>query len=318
MPIDLVTFALKPNSVLIVALLLAWLWDAVLGEPPNVWHPVAWLGRLLKPLGERLIPQADFVAFSGGALIWTAFAVGLGFSAYVWQRQATTWPLWLAAPALALVLKPMFAWRMLRDEVASVEKALTHSVEAARTQLSRLVSRDVTTMQADAIRESAIETLAENLNDSVVAPLFWFAVAGLPGAVVYRFANTADAMWGYRGRYEWAGKWAAHADDVLSWLPARITALLLWPWGHFSQLYKEAQRTPSPNGGWPMAAMALHLGVCLRKPGTYVLNGGAPAPTAMQLTRAVRVAQRVAWTAMLLVLVMLSISVLRGAPGVRP
>ncbi len=301
-----------------MALLLAWLWDATLGEPPNVLHPAAWLGRLLKPIGEWLVTQSDFVAFIGGALAWIVLAVILALAACLWQNVVVSWPLWLAAPSLAMVLKPMFAWRMLRDEVASVEKALTHSVEAARTQLSRLVSRDVTTMQADAIRESAIETLAENLNDSVVAPLFWFAVAGLPGAVVYRFANTADAMWGYRGRYEWAGKWAAHADDVLSWLPARITALLLWPWGHFSQLYKEAQRTPSPNGGWPMAAMALHLGVCLRKPGTYVLNGGAPAPTAMQLTRAVRVAQRVAWTAMLLVLVMLSISALRGAPGVRP
>jgi adenosylcobinamide-phosphate synthase len=82
------------------------------------------------------------------------------------------------------------------------------------------------------VRESAIESLAENLNDSVVAPLFWFALLGLPGAALYRFANTADAMWGYPGmrggRYwQWAGKWAARADDVLSWLPARITALLL-------------------------------------------------------------------------------------------
>ena len=272
MPIDLAAFASKPNSILIGALLLAWLWDAALGEPPNLWHPVAWLGRLRKPLGERLVLQADFVAFSGGALIWIAFAAGSGFSAYLWQREAATWPLWLAAPSLALVLKPMFAWRMLRDEVAAVEQAFTHSIGAARTQLSRLVSRDVTNMQADAIRESAIETLAENLNDSVVAPLFWFAIAGLPGAVVYRFANAADAMWGYRGRYEWA----AHADDALSWLPARITALLLWPRGHFSRIKKEAQRTPSHNGGWPMAAMAPHLGVCLSKPGTYVLNGGRP------------------------------------------
>ncbi len=89
------------------------------------------------------------------------------------------------------------------------------------------------------MRESAIESLAENLNDSVVAPIFWFVLFGLPGAALYRFANTADAMWGYRGlrhgvNWEWAGKWAARADDVLSWLPARLTALLLvlcsgWP-----------------------------------------------------------------------------------------
>lgn len=276
MPIDLAAFASKPNSILIGALLLAWLWDAALGEPPNLWHPVAWLGRLRKPLGERRVLQADFVAFSGGALIWIAFAAGSGLSAYLWQREAATWPLWLAAPSLALVLKPMFAWRMLRDEVAAVEQALTHSIGAARTQLFRLVSRYVTNMHADAVRESAIETLAENLNDSVVAPLFWLAIAGLPGAVVYRFANTANAMWGYRGGYEWSGKWggarrrravmAAGAHHRTSTLAAAVL---------FAGK-KEAQRTPSPNGGWPMAAMALHLGVCLSKPGTYVLNGGRP------------------------------------------
>ncbi|WP_143760170.1 CobD/CbiB family cobalamin biosynthesis protein, partial [Colwellia marinimaniae] len=92
---------------------------------------------------------------------------------------------------------------------------------------------DVQPLDATAVRESAIESLAENLSDSVIAPLFWFVLLGLPGAALYRFANTADAMWGYPGmrggRYwQWAGKWAARADDVLSWLPARLTALLLW------------------------------------------------------------------------------------------
>jgi adenosylcobinamide-phosphate synthase len=138
------------------------------------------------------------------------------------------------------------------------------------------------------VRESAIESLAENLNDSLVAPLFWFVLLGLPGAAVYRFANTADAMWGYRGErngrdWTWFGKWAARADDVLSWLPARLTALLLalaalqWPPG----VAREARRTPSPNSGWPMAAMALLLGVRLAKPEVYALNAeGRPAEAA--------------------------------------
>jgi len=136
---------------------------------------------------------------------------------------------------LALLLKPLLAWRMLRDEVQAVEDALAVSLDAGRQRLSRIVSRDTRALTETEVRESAIETLAENLNDSVVAPVFWFVLLGLPGAVVYRFANTADAMWGYRGmhngRYwEWAGKWAARADDVLSWLPARVTALLLGSW----------------------------------------------------------------------------------------
>jgi len=116
---------------------------------------------------------------------------------------------------------------------------------------------------------------------------------GLPGAVVYRFANTADAMWGYRNlRWEWAGKWAARADDVLSWLPARLTALVLFSvaWAMTARsprsalswvaVVLEARKTPSPNSGWPMATMALALGVSLRKPGVYTLNpcGRNPGP----------------------------------------
>jgi adenosylcobinamide-phosphate synthase len=136
------------------------------------------------------------------------------------------------------------------------------------------------------------------LHDSVVAPVFWFLLLGLPGAALYRFANTADAMWGYKGVYqgrhwEWAGKWAARADDVLSWLPARLTAaaLALAAGGLAPRvLRREARRTPSPNSGWPMAAMALGLGVCLHKPGVYALNGAGRAPQVADTAGAVRLA----------------------------
>ena len=203
--------------------------------------------------------------------------------AFCWGLQWAALQLhWLLATALvALLLKPLFAWRMLCDEVLAVEAALARSLPEGRERLARLVSRDVAQLDALQVRESAIESLAENLNDSVVAPLFWFALLGLPGAALYRFANTADAMWGYPGmrggRYwQWAGKWAARADDVLSWLPARITALLLaltvrgLP---LRTLARQARKTPSPNSGWPMAAMSMALGVRLAKPGVYVLNG---------------------------------------------
>ncbi len=281
-------------ALLAAALLLAWAWDAALGEPRNALHPVAWLGRVLGALGRGLLRLPPAAALAGGALAWLALALCLAVLAWAWQRQALALPAWLAAPALALVLKPMFAWRMLRDEVAAVEQALAKGLAPARGRLARLVSRDVSQFEESALRETAIETLAENLNDSVVAPLFWFAVAGLPGAVVYRFANTADAMWGYRGRWEWAGKFAARADDVLSWLPARITGLALAPLRLWPQLAALARCTPSPNGGWPMGAMALRLGVCLRKPGVYALIVAAPPPTAGQLRQALRVAGRVA------------------------
>jgi adenosylcobinamide-phosphate synthase len=164
------------------------------------------------------------------------------------------------------------------------------------------------------VRESAIETLAENLSDSVIAPLFWFAVLGLPGAALYRLANTADAMWGYPGwrgqgaqrrHWQWAGKWAARADDVLNWLPARITAALLalvargvsWP-----ALRRDAAVTPSPNGGWPMGAMAQALGVHLSKPGVYQLNPQGRAPQAIDVQHAVGFASKVVLVKVLLAL----------------
>lgn len=289
-----------------LAVALAWALDALFGEPPNAWHPVAWLGWLLAAVGARLLRWPPRRAFVGGALAWLLMAGALGMAAThieaALNAMAGPW-VWLTALLTALLLKPCFAWRMLRDEVAAVEHALAHSLDAGRARIARLASRDASGLDADAVRETAIETLAENLNDSLVAPLFWYVVAGLPGAVLYRFANTADAMWGYRGPWEWAGKWAAHADDVLSWLPARLTALLLAPgWvlgglDRWCQLRREAGRTASPNGGWPMAAMALQLGVRLRKPGVYALHAAALSPQRKHHVAALRHATRVAWAA---------------------
>jgi adenosylcobinamide-phosphate synthase len=229
-----------------------------------------------------------------GALAWCAGALAVAALAAALQWAVLAWlPGWAAALLLGLALKPLLAWRMLRDEVQAVETALGHSLDAGRARLAMLVSRDVAALDAGMVRESAIESLSENLNDSVVAPLFWFLVAGLPGAALFRFANTADAMWGYRtvrgGRdWEWAGKWAARADDVLGWVPARITALLLCPVRAWAALAREARRTASPNSGWPMAAMALRLGVRLRKPGVYALHAGGRAPVAADVARALR------------------------------
>jgi adenosylcobinamide-phosphate synthase len=277
---------MSDSSLLSISLAAAWLVDALCGEPPQRWHPVAWLGRVLGPVGNVARACAPAAAFTLGALAWLALAALLVAAAWWLEHAARELPMWLGVPLLAIMLKPMFAWRMLRDETAAVQTSLCKgALEVARERLSRLVSRNVSSFDEALLRESALESLAENLNDSVIAPLFWAAIAGLPGAVLYRFANTADAMWGYRGAWEWAGKWAAHADDVLSWLPARLTALLLAPRVCFAQparLAQEAARTPSPNGGWPMAALALALGVRLRKPGVYELNAHAASPEARQ------------------------------------
>ena len=330
-----ILFSVPAGTALIVssALLLAFGIDRYLGEPPVRWHPVVWIGNYLGWVGRRLAPPAasgtgltairpDFKRFWLGALAWCA-GIAIVFIVSWWLQYAllslpnVLGPLpggVLAALGLGLALKPMLAWAMLRREAQAVEVALGQSLPAGRERLSWLVSRDVTQLTEAQVRESAIETLAENLNDSVVAPLFWFVLLGLPGAALYRFANTADAMWGYPGVYQgrnwaWAGKWAARADDGLSWLPARLTAMLLalvsgaqcadgtpgapQATSFLSRLRAEAARTPSPNSGWPMAAMALALDVSLHKPGVYVLNAGGKAPKAPDLSQAIVYASKV-------------------------
>ncbi|MBV1732945.1 MAG: adenosylcobinamide-phosphate synthase CbiB [Hydrogenophaga sp.] len=286
-----------------VALLIDRLW----GEPAARWHPVVWMGAYLEWAGQRMAPLMGDPAppglkvFARGALAWLLGAAVVVVMALGVVALLSDAPVWLQALALGVLLKPLLAWRMLRDEVRAVETALAESLDAGRARLAWLVSRDVSALDAAQVRESAIETLAENLNDSVVAPLFWFAVAGLPGAALYRFANTADAMWGYRGErqgrdWTWAGKWAARADDVLSWLPARITAALLGLLGAAStlkQLPSQASLTPSPNSGWPMAAMALVLGVSLAKPGVYTLHPDGHRPQAADTVLALQLAGRV-------------------------
>lgn len=271
--------------------------DRLFGEPPARLHPVVAMGRYLAAFEARLLSLAPRQAFAAGALAWTAgAALAVALAAWV-QALLRQWLDPGSSPALALaigvLLKPLLAWRMLEREVEAVEHALADGIDAGRAQVARLASRDTSALDADGVRETAIETLAENLNDSVIAPLFWFALAGLPGAALYRFSNTADAMWGYRGRWEWAGKWAARADDVLSWLPARLTALALLPApSRWRALRAQARQTPSPNGGWPMGAMALALDVRLRKPGVYALNASARSPHAGDTVRAIGLQRR--------------------------
>jgi adenosylcobinamide-phosphate synthase len=289
------------TSLLLPLAMATALWvDRRFGEPPTWAHPVVAMGRYLGAF--QLQRQRPALAFMGGALAWCAGAALAGLAGYALESAlwlallpwAAPWRLLLAGLLLGLLLKPLLAWRMLADEVAAVDAALAQSLDAGRAQLARLVSRDVRALDATQVREAAIETLAENLNDSVIAPLFWFVIAGLPGAALYRFANTADAMWGYRDEREWSGKWAARADDVLGWLPARLTALaLLLPrLGLWPALRREAGHTPSPNSGWPMAAAALRLGLCLAKPGVYALNASGRSPQAQDLTLAIALCRR--------------------------
>jgi adenosylcobinamide-phosphate synthase len=283
-----------------VSIILALLIDRWWGEPPASIHPVVWMGYYLKRIGRDLPSHTPGMALFLGALGWL---VGAGLVAAVYGLagfELAKLPPWLDVILTALLLKPLFALRLLLREVSAVETALGQGLGPGRARLALIVSRDTTNLDPDEIRESSLESLAENLSDSVIAPLFWFALFGLAGTAVYRFANTADAMWGYRGRWEWAGKFAARADDLLNLIPARITAivlLLLGPnrWPLLWRLPREAARTASPNSGWPMGALALTLNVRLRKPQIYALNAEGRSPSAADTSTALRRAEAAAW-----------------------
>jgi len=262
-----------------------------LGEPPTRLHPVVWMGRYLQQARRGWRARTAAAQWREGAADWAlgalvVTAAGLLGSAAPWPGQG-------------VLLKPLLARRALFGAVAEVHAALKRGdLPEARRQLAwHLVSRDTAQLSASEVAGAAIESLAENLSDSVVAPLLMFRLGGLPVAALYRYANTADAMWGYRtSELEWPGKTAARADDLLNLAPARLTALCALLAAGQPQAWRvwrrDRRRTSSPNAGHPMAAFAGALGLRLDKRGVYVLNAAGRAPTPADLPRALRLAQR--------------------------
>ncbi len=242
----------------IVALALEWL----LGDPPNRWHPVAWFGRWAGWCEG--IGYAD--ARASGVMTWS-LAVLPPLALVLGASILFGWPF----DALALWL--CIGWKSLFTHVRAVLDA--PDVMRARQAVSRIVSRDAAAMTREEARRAALESLAENASDAVVAPLFWFALLGAPGAAAYRMINTLDAMWGYRNaRYRCFGWWAACVDDAANWLPARLTAWLMLrvgsgaPW---REVRAQAETHASPNAGWPEAALA-HA-ACVKLGGSVMRDG---------------------------------------------
>lgn len=268
---------------------LALLMDGVFGEYPAALHPVVWIGKLISA-GLRLAPDAGWRRqFIFGAFL-TLFIVGVSTgTAWLLMQTAGIDPI-VEILVGAWLLKSAFALRELGRAGLRVVKLLEEDKPAeARMALRSLCSRDPSELSREQLLAATIESLAENASDSVVAPLFYFLLLGVPGAVAYRAINTLDAMIGYRGRFEALGKFAARLDDVANLIPARLTALLFlltgWLLGGkvrqgWRMLVRDGAKTPSPNGGRPMAAMAGLLDVQLDKPGVYSLGDpGTPLTT---------------------------------------
>lgn len=250
-----------------MAVVLAMLLDALLGEPKWLWdrvpHPAVMMGRAIGWLDQRLNDRTR------GAGVVAVFAMVIG-AIIIGGLLAAVPGIWVDVIVGAMLI----AQRSLVDHVQAVGDALRLSVGDGRMQVARIVGRDVRDMDGPAVARGAIESAAENLSDGVIAPVFWFLLAGLPGLLAYKMVNTADSMIGYRTeKYEAFGWAAAKLDDVLNFVPARLTALLIWavaatraPW---RTIRSDAALHRSPNAGWPEAAMAPALDVSLAGPRSY-------------------------------------------------
>ena len=270
--------------------------DLLIGEPPSAVHPVVAIGGAVVAL-ERRVPRSHAGQLVYGAIIAAGLPLAIAGIARATDRLLKRLPPPLRVVALSFALKPSFAIRSLLEAGRLVQADLSAGdVEGARGHSAALVSRDTSMLGISHLRAAAIESLTENLTDSVVAPLLAYCVAGLPGAYWYRCVNTLDSMIGYRGRFEWIGKTAARLDDLANFIPARISAGLLivsapFIGGSSTQglrlLLEDRRRTESPNAGWTMAAAAGSLGVRLEKQGQYVLNrnGREPGPSDIATAR---------------------------------
>ncbi|SHI47948.1 adenosylcobinamide-phosphate synthase [Shimia gijangensis] len=251
-------------TILCLALLL----DALLGEPRWLWsrlpHPAIVMGKLIG-WGDRRLNFAPSQKVKGtafiAALVIAMACLGYAISCFGWLPQVI----------LAAIL---LAQRSLVEHVAAVSNGLRQSLGEGRRAVAMIVSRDTGDMDTSAVARSAIESGAENLSDGVIAPAFWFLVGGLPGLLAYKVVNTADSMIGYRTpKHEQFGWAAARLDDLLNWVPARLTALLIAATHEglraWLSIRSDAIKHRSPNAGWPEAAMARAIDAAIAGPRTY-------------------------------------------------
>ena len=245
--------------LLTLPLLIGWMLDILLGDPPYLPHPIVGFGKMIS-FGEHRLNKGNHRKIKGGIMAIVYILLVFGVT-------------WLIRQLLHHHIHPLgmtidshndffcLAGTTLIREVRQVFVALDHSLEEGRKQVARIVGRDTSALSAQEVRTAALETLAENLSDGVIAPLFWFALLGTPGMLAYKMVNTLDSMIGYRTqRYKNFGCWSAHIDDIANYIPARLTALLMvlvtGHWRLIGFVWRNGRRHASPNSGYPEAALA--------------------------------------------------------------
>ena len=242
-----------------ICLIIAWIADRLFGDPATLPHPIVWYGKMIA-YAERSLNKANYRFYKGVAttilLIVGVYFIVLGLQQLIANQSSI----------LLLLFNSIFIFYSLAGttlirEVKEVFRAVEQSLAKGRTQVARIVGRDTSELSAQEIRTAALETLAENLSDGVIAPLFWYMVAGLPGMMVYKMINTLDSMIGYRNdKYKEFGCFAARLDDVANYIPARLTALLMvvvsGKISLISFVRRYGSQHASPNSGYPEAALA--------------------------------------------------------------
>lgn len=244
--------------VVIVPLLTGWCMDLVFGDPARLPHPVVGFGRCISFFEHRLNRGPHRVA--KGAFTAVTLVLAVFFLTWLLLRLLAPWT-WALVVVESLAVFYCLAGTTLAREVRMVFEAADRSLDEGRRQVARIVGRDTASLSDREVRIAALETLAENLSDGVIAPLFWFALLGVPGMMAYKMVNTIDSMVGYRNdRYRDFGRWGAKIDDVANYIPARLTAFLMIMVAGKPGLWKWVRRFgrchASPNSGYPEAALA--------------------------------------------------------------
>ena len=270
----------------ILPLLMGWVLDLILGDPQWMPHPVVGFGKMIA-LGEKQLNKGSHRKLKGALL--AIFLVALVFAViFILDQQLSNLNALLSIVFRTLIIFWCLAGTTLIREVRQTFLAVDRSLEEGRKQVARIVGRDTTQLSAQEIRTAALETLAENLSDGVIAPLFWLAIGGVPGMLTYKMVNTLDSMIGYKtDRYRDFGCFAARLDDVANYLPARITAFLMivpklmtinthhgsklftFHFSLFTFVRENGRRHASPNSGYPEAALAGILNCRFGGPHTY-------------------------------------------------
>ena len=248
---------MNETLLIILPLLLGWLLDFNFGDPSRLPHPIVWFGKMIS-WGEHRLNKGSH-RMAKGAMMAVCFILLVFFVMWGFKQLVPSKVLWLIVDTVIIFY--CLAGTTLIREVREVFLALDRSLDEGRQQVARIVGRETSQLSAQEVRTAALETLAENLSDGVIAPLFWFALLGTPGMLAYKMVNTLDSMIGYRTeRYKDFGCWAARIDDVANYIPARLTALLMviasGKWSLLKFVWKNGRKHASPNSGYPEAALA--------------------------------------------------------------